>query len=342
MILLRVNVTFPVYYAAAQERHEPAGHPDAPARCEALLAAAADCGATTQPPGDLGLEPIAAVHSAGLLELLQTAYADFARLPEGPRPAVPDTFPVRDKGRYEHVPRNIWARLGHYCTDTLTPILPDTWPAAYASAQTALAAAEAVAAGAQLAYALCRPPGHHAYRDLYGGYCYLNNAAIAAEWLARRGRRVAVLDIDYHHGNGTQAIFYDRADVFFCSLHADPEDEYPYYAGYARETGRGAGQGYTLNLPLPPDTDDLAYRRALDVALRAIAGYAPDVLLVSLGFDTLAGDPHGGLRLAPASFRPIGRALAALGWPMLLVQEGGYLVPALRAACVALLEGILA
>ncbi len=337
-----VNAAFPVYYSSVQRRHDPEGHLDAPARCEELLAAVADFGVAAREPDDFSLGPIAAVHSGGLLELLQTAYADFARLPEGPRPVIPDTFPVRDKGRYDHVPRSIWARLGHYCTDTLTPILPDTWRAAYASAQTALAAAEALAAGAPLAYALCRPPGHHAYRDLYGGYCYLNNAAITAEWLAGHGRRVAILDIDYHHGNGTQAIFYERADVFFCSLHADPEDEYPYYSGYARETGRGAGLGHTLNLPLPLDTDETTYLRALDVALRAVEEHAPDALILSLGFDTLAGDPHGGLRLSPASFRPIGRALAAPGRPLLLVQEGGYLLPALRPACAALLEGVLA
>ena len=183
-------------------------------------------------------------------------------------------------------------------------------------------------------------PGHHAYRDLYGGYCYLNNAAIAAHWLAERGRRPAILDLDYHHGNGTQALFYERADVFFCSLHADPADEYPYYAGYPDEMGAGEGEGATLNVALPADTEATAYWRALNWALAAVDAVAPDALIVSLGFDTLAGDPHGGMRLSPDAFRPIGRSLAALGRPILLVQEGGYLLGALRPALLALLEGL--
>ena len=301
------------------------------------MAAALAFGATPQEAGDFGMGPIAAVHSPGLLALLQTAYRRFAQLKEGPRPAVPDTFAVRESGG--RVSRSIWGQLGHYCSDNVTPILSDTWPAAYASAQVALSAAQALF-GAPLVYALTRPPGHHAYRDLYGGYCYLNNAAIAAHWLAERGRRPAILDLDYHHGNGTQAIFYERADVFFCSLHADPGDEYPYYAGYADEIGADAGEGYTLNIPLPLATGAAAYQRALDWALAAVETVAPEALIVSLGFDTLAGDPHGGLGLTPADFRPIGRSLAALGRPILLVQEGGYLLGSLRPALLALLEGL--
>jgi len=331
----------PLFFAAAHRQHEPAAHPDVAARAEELRQAALDFGATESAPGDFGLEPIAAVHSPALLALLQTAYRRFAQLKEGPRPAIPDTFAVRESGSRaaRRVSRNIWAELGHHCTDNLTPILPHTWDAAYAAAQVALSAAEALDR-APLVYALTRPPGHHAYRDLYGGYCYLNNAAIAAQWLAERGKRPAILDLDYHHGNGTQAIFYERADVFFCSLHADPADEYPYYAGYADEMGQGEGEGATLNVTLPADTDDAAYRRALDWALAAVDAAAPDALIVSLGFDTLAGDPHGGLRLSPDVFRPIGRSLAGLGRPILLVQEGGYLVGALRPALLALLEGL--
>jgi len=251
---------------------------------------------------------------------------------------VPDSFAVRELGDY--VPRSIWGQLGHYCTDDLTPILAQTWLAAYWSAQTALSAAAAIADGATLSYALCRPPGHHAYHDLYGGYCYLNNAAIAAQWLVECGRRPAILDIDYHHGNGTQAIFYERADVFFCSLHADPEDEYPYYCGFAHETGRGAGEGFTFNLPLPLDSGPPAYLQALARGMAAIEEFAPDVIVLSLGFDTIAGDPHGGLCLAPETFADVGRVLAGLRRPLLLIQEGGYLLPALGPALTALLMGI--
>ncbi len=327
----------PVYYSPTHEQHAPDAHADAPERIEELLRAAVEFGASVREAGDFGIEPIAAVHAPGLLALLQTAYRRFAQLREGPRPAVPDTFAVRQSaGRVSH---NIWGQLGHYCTDNLTPILPRTWDAAYASAQVALSAAQALF-GTPLVYALTRPPGHHAYRDLYGGYCYLNNAAIAAHWLAQRGRRPAILDIDYHHGNGTQAIFYERADVFVCSLHADPADEYPYYSGYPDEMGAGEGEGATLNILLSPTTDEAAYLRALDWALAAVEAVAPDMLIVSLGFDTLAGDPHGGMGLTPAAFRPIGRSLAALGRPILLVQEGGYQLGALRPALLALLEGL--
>ncbi|HOU42019.1 MAG TPA: histone deacetylase family protein, partial [Promineifilum sp.] len=214
-----------------------------------------------------------------------------------------------------------------------------TWGAAYAAAQVALSAAQALL-GAPLVYALTRPPGHHAYSDLYGGYCYLNNAAIAAHWLAQRGLRPAILDIDYHHGNGTQAIFYERDDVFFCSLHADPADEYPYYSGYPDEMGAGQGEGATLNIPLPQATGEAGYLRALDWALAAVDAVSPDMLVVSLGFDTLSGDPHGGMGLTPAAFRPIGQSLAALGRPTLLVQEGGYQLGMLGPALLALLEGL--
>jgi acetoin utilization deacetylase AcuC-like enzyme len=327
-----------VFHALHHVRHDPSAHPDNPERVDRLLRGAIDFGLTARSPADAGLSPIAAIHSPELLDLLQTAYQQFAKLKEGPRPAVPDSFAVRDLAGY--LPRSIWGKLGHYCSDDLTPILEGTWTAAYWSAQTAISGAQALVAGMPLVYALCRPPGHHAYPDLYGGYCYLNNAAIAAQLLAANGRRPAILDIDYHHGNGTQAVFYDRADVFFCSLHADPEDEYPYYCGFATEIGRGEGEGHTLNLPLPLETGETAYLHALDRALEAIENFAPDVLLVSLGFDTLSGDPHGGLRLEAGSFRPIGRLLAGLRQPVLLVQEGGYLLSGLGPALVALLEGL--
>jgi len=329
---------FNCIYSPLHELHDPVGSPESPARAGELLRAALDFGLTCRAPADYGLAPIAAVHSPGLLDLQQTAYSRFAQLKGGPRPAVPDSFAVRYLAG--HVPRSIWGQLGHYCADDQTPILESTWEAAYASAQVALSAAATLDDGLMLAYALCRPPGHHAYGDMYGGYCYLNNAAIAAEWLAARGRRPAILDIDYHHGNGTQAIFYERSDVYFCSIHADPEDEYPYYCGFAHEIGRDEGEGFTCNLPLPLETGETAYLRALERALAAIDDIAPDVLLLSLGFDTLAGDPQGGMALETSSFRPIGRMLADLGRPLLLIQEGGYLVPALGPALIALLEGI--
>lgn len=332
-----------LFYSSTHRQHDPADHPETPERIEALLAAALAAGGHLRETADRGLAPLLAVHSAGLLDFLPSAYERFSLLPEGPRPAIPDSFAVRQLAAYEapdYIPHNIWGQLGHYCTDNLTPILAGTWPAAYGAAQVALSAAAAVDEGAMLAYGLCRPPGHHAYHDLYGGYCYLNNAAIAAQWLVGRGHRPAILDIDYHHGNGTQALFYDRADVFFCSLHADPAEEYPYYCGFAHETGRGAGRGYTLNRPLPLDGDVTTYRRALEAGLTAIDDFGPDVLVLSLGFDTLAGDPHGGLRLEVNAFQPIGRMIAGLGRPVVIIQEGGYALPALGPALTAFLAGL--
>lgn len=334
---------FPVYHTYLNRRHDPDNHPDVPERVDLLLRAALDFGLTVRAPDDAGLTSIAAIHSPGLLLFLQSAYRNFSRLKEGPRPAIPDSFAVRELAGPSltgYVPQNIWGLLGHYCTDNLTPILKDTWEAAYWSAQVALSAAVALDQGIPLAYALCRPPGHHAYRDLYGGYCYLNNAAIAAQALVERGRRPAILDIDYHHGNGTQAIYYERDDVYFCSLHADPDEEYPYYCGFAHEIGRGIGEGYTLNLPLPLDAGRTKYFRALGQALDAIDVFAPDVILLSVGFDTLTGDPHGGMGLEPVTFRSIGRELARLRRPILIIQEGGYLLPALGPALLALLEGL--
>lgn len=337
---MHFDLTFPVYLSSRQRRHDPPDSPESVERIDRFLSELTTLGILPQEPLDFGPGPIAAVHSEGFLDFLQTAYARFAELKEGPRPAVPDTFAVRRGGG--PVPRHIWGQLGHYCNDVLTPIMAYTWEAAYWSAQAGLTAARAIAQGAPLAYALCRPPGHHAARDLYGGYCYLNNAAIAAQWLATRGRRVAILDIDYHHGDGTQAIFYHRPDVFFCSLHAHPDDEYPYYCGYEHERGEGAGIGTTLNLPLPLATTGDRYLEKLDQGLAAIAAFEPDVLIVSLGFDTLAGDPQGGFRLEPNAFITIGRRLSALGVPILLIQEGGYLLPALGPAFTALNTGLAA
>lgn len=335
----------PVYYTPSHRGHTPLNHPEVPARADLLLTAALAAGLTRRESLEWGVEPLAAVHSPDLLSFLPSAYQRFALLKEGPRPAVPDSFAVRQLSEYESpgfIPPHIWGQLGHYCTDDLTPILPGTWQAAYGAAQVALSAAAAVEAGAPLAYGLCRPPGHHAYRDLYGGYCYLNNAAIAAQWLTERGRRPAILDIDYHHGNGTQSIFYERADVFFCSLHADPAEEYPYFCGFAREIGRAAGEGFTLNLPLSLDTNEAGYLRALERGVAAIGAFAADTLILSLGFDSLTGDPHGGMGLDASAFVPIGRLIAGLGRPVVIIQEGGYLLPGLAPALAALLEGLSA
>ena len=232
------------------------------------------------------------------------------------------------------------ARLGAYSFDASSPIAEGTWEGAYWSAQTALTALDAVLAGESAAFALCRPPGHHAGRDYLGGYCHLNNAAIAAEAATAVGRRVAILDVDYHHGNGTQDIFYVRGDVFFASIHADPRTDYPYFWGHADEAGQGAGEGATFNLPLPRGTNLAAYLPALEQALAAIAAFGADLLVISYGADTFAGDPISHFRLETADYAIIAGRIAALNLPSLVVMEGGYAVDALGANVAAFLEGL--
>ncbi|MCG8652326.1 MAG: histone deacetylase family protein, partial [Pirellulales bacterium] len=228
---------------------------------------------------------------------------------------------------------------GYYITTNSAPIVEGTFAAAVASAQVAVHAAELVRDGASHAYALCRPPGHHAFSDTAGGFCYLNNVAIAAQYLRRSVDRVAILDFDVHHGNGTQGIFYDRPDVFFASLHGDPAQYFPYFAGYAHEAGSGPGEGFTLNLPQQRDTADAAFLEEIDRALDAVRLFAPDVFLISAGFDAYEADPIGFLKISTAGFGEIGRRIGAQGYPTVLVQEGGYNCDALGANLSAFLAG---
>lgn len=298
---------------------------------------AAEVGSLAQ-PGDFGLEPILDVHTHGLLNFLQTAY-DRVRHETHFEVAIPETFNVRHHAQRK--PISIYGLLGYYCFDTSAPIFEDTWDVAYWSAQTALSAAALVRAGGeQFAYALCRPPGHHASADMYGGFCYLNNAAIAAQWLVNEGQRVAILDIDYHHGNGTQSIFYHRADVLTCSIHANPLYEYPYYWGHADEFGQAAGINHNFNFPLAKGTGELAYLGALGDAFDKIRAFVPDTLIVSYGADTLENDPVGGFKLQISSYGRIGALIATLNLPTIIIQEGGYLLDSVGDCVAAFLKGI--
>lgn len=315
------------------------GHPfvteEVPARAEIILDAvqAVRLGPVTAPT-DHGIEPILAVHDGGFVDSLRTVYAEHAAYYRENGPVFAWTFATRDTRRK---PKSFLGLLGYYAFSWGTPILEGTWEAAYWSAQCALSAADHVRTGEQAVYALCRPPGHHAAADLYGGFCYLNNAAIAARHLQPSGR-VAILDIDYHHGNGTQAIFYSDPSVLFCSLHAHPDDDYPYYWGEAGECGEGAGVGYNRNWPLPQGTDDARYLITLDAALAVIREFAPGYLVVSAGFDIVAGDPVGGFRVTTEGLREIGRRIAGLNLPTVIVQEGGYLLDTLGENAVAYLQ----
>jgi len=280
-----------------------------------------------------------AVHAPEYVEFLRTAWTDWVAAGETATNARPMTFVSGElRGLAE---RSIHGRLGKHSFDTSAPFVAGSWNAIRRSAETAVTAALQVAAGAPAAFALCRPPGHHASRDRCGGYCYLNNTAIAAQTLRDQGcSRIAILDVDYHHGNGTQSIFYARGDVLTVSLHADPRDEYPYFAGYADETGSGKGSGLNINYPLPLGTNWHDYSTALGDALARISTFVPDAIVVALGLDTYAGDPttHFGLRLP--DYRSMGRMIRALGVPVLTVLEGGYAVEAIGANTASYLRGI--
>lgn len=271
---------------------------------------------------------ITAIHSARYLTFLENAWSEWVALDpaNAVRDAMPSVWPTRDF-RSDVLPDNFAARMGLFSFDAGSPLTSGTWVAARTGADCALSAAQAVAAGDKSAFALSRPPGHHAGADYFGGYCFLNNAALAAQHLRSAGlERVAVLDVDYHHGNGTQSIFYDRSDVFFASLHGDPRTEYPFFLGHADEIGAGAGLGCNLNLPLPRGTDFAAWSAALVVALAAIARFGAQALVVSLGVDTFVGDPISGFALQSQDYLRMGECLAQAGLPTVLVFEGGYAV----------------
>ena len=327
--------------AGLRPDEHPSVRAEVPERAEVILRTlqAAGLGPLTAPV-DHGLDPILAVHDPALVDFLRTLYDRYTRELEQTMAVYPDTFAVRALRRK---PTNLLGLLGYYAFGVDCPVTEGTWTAAYWSAQCALTAADLVRAGERAAYALCRPPGHHAAADLYGGFCYLNNAAIVARHLqagAPADTRVAILDVDYHHGNGTQSIFYADPTVLYCSLHADPDDEYPYYWGAADERGEGAGEGFTRNWPLPPQTDDATYVSVLDEAVEAVRAYAPTYLVVSAGFDIAEGDPVaiGGFNISTAGVGEIGRRIARLGLPTAIVQEGGYGLDRLGDDVVAFLR----
>jgi acetoin utilization deacetylase AcuC-like enzyme len=349
-----------------QLEEHPLDSYEVPARAEAILAAlwSARLGSVAAPV-DHGLAPILAVHDAGFVDYLQTVYSKSAEYFQEAGPVMVWTFANRHTFRK---PKGFLGLKGYYAFGWGTPILEGTWEAAYWSAQCALTAADLVCGGTRVVYALCRPPGHHAGADLYGGYCYLNNAAIAARYLQfvsprslrgprgdppRRAQgtpaagsarqresscRVAILDVDYHHGNGTQMIFYTDPSVFYGSLHVHPDEDYPYYWGGAEESGEGEGKGSNHNWPLSRGTGDARYLETLDEALAAICEFAPAYLVVSLGLDIVEGDPEGGFHVTAPWLREIGERIAHLGLPTVIVQEGGYGLDRLGEHALVFLE----
>lgn len=332
-------------------RRRPLGPLHTPASLAAASAPGAAAAPVHDPHGAGAAEPVpgldaalAGIHAPRYLAFLERAWDEWVALDpaNAALDALPSVWPVRGF-RADVEPANFAARMGLYSFDAGTPLTAGTWRAARAGAACAITAARAVASGREgAAFALTRPPGHHAGADFFGGYCFLNNAALAAQALRDGGAaRVAVLDVDFHHGNGTQSIFYERADVLTVSLHGDPRTEYPFYLGHADERGAGPGLGANLNLPLPRGTGWDGWSAALDVALAAVVAHEPQAVVVSLGVDTYAGDPIAGFGLRGDDYLALGRrvARALAGRPLVWVFEGGYAVAEIGVNVVNVLEG---
>ena len=320
---------------------------ESPARLQHVLdeLARRPVGELLTPAADLPLDAaLQRVHSPEYLQFLANAWDEWVAMDpaNATRDALPSVWPLAQPHafRTDKPPLNFAARLGQYAFDSGTPLMAGSWAAARQGAACALAAAQAVLAGEHSAMALTRPPGHHAGPAFMGGYCFINNGAVAAQALRDGGlQRVAVLDVDYHHGNGTQTIFYERSDVLTVSIHAHPERYYPFFWGYPDERGKGAGEGANLNLCLERGTGDAGFMAALEAGMQAIANWGADTLVLALGLDAFEGDPFAGLAVTTPGFGQIGRAVAAMGLPVLIVQEGGYLCPELGDNLEAVLRG---
>ncbi len=292
-------------------------------------------------PHGVPLTSLEKIHTPRYLHFLRSAWSEWLALDpdNAARDAFPSVWPIRTL-RSDIEPDNFAARMGLYSMDSGTPLTAGTWIAAKTGADCAVNAAHALRLGERGTFALTRPPGHHAGADYFGGYCFLNNAALAAQTLRDAGaERVAVLDVDYHHGNGTQTLFYERGDVLTVSIHGDPRTEYPFYLGHADERGAGAGEGCNLNLPLPRGTGVEAWMAALEQALDAVRRFGAQALVVPLGLDTFEGDPISGFRLKSADYLRVGARLASLKRPTVFTFEGGYAVAEVGINAVNVLEG---
>lgn len=293
---------------------------EVPERAEAILRGVQTLGFDVQQPPDHGMDPLRAVHSAPYLQFLETAHTEWKKMPVDWGDEVISNIFVREPNAL----RGILAQAAAYLADGSCPVGAFTWRSAYWSAQCAAAAAQTVLDGERHAYALCRPPGHHARHAAAGGFCYLNNAAVAAQALRQKHARVAVFDADMHHGQGIQDIFYDRDDVLYVSIHGDPTNFYPGVAGFSDETGVGPGVGFNLNLPMPHGSPESVFFEKVELALAAIRDFEPEVLVFSLGFDIYKDDPQSQVAVTSEGFHRLGQAVARLDLPTVFVQEGGY------------------
>ena len=334
-----------VYYSETHRKHEPpfevfdgglrTPYLENPDRMDRILKALDNTDwAEVIAPTDFRLDPIYAVHDEDYIHFLASSWTEWVdSKPKDPSTLLPATFALR---RHPQKPASLLGRAGYYMMDLSACIVDGTYQAALASANCALAGAQVITNGERTSFALCRPPGHHAGKDYAGGYCFINNASVAANWLSSKGK-VALLDMDYHCGNGTQDIFYEREDVLTISIHADPNFEYPHFIGFADERGEGKGLGFHHNFPLPAGTDDAAYLVALERALRLIHEYEPAYLVVSAGMDIYADDPLGTIKVTTDGIAEIGKRVAALELPTVIVMEGGYNNDALGRNIVAFL-----
>ncbi len=330
----RLDQAFALVYTPKHEIHhvKERGYFERPIRAEAIRETLTESGFfNTVKPTEHGEKWIRSVHASDLVHYLQTVCS---KLKEG-RPLYPDTFPVR---KPEKRPKELPVQAGYYCIDTGTPLYRNAYLAARAAVDTALTAADEILAGRRLAYAVCRPPGHHAGKRFFGGFCYFNNAAIAGQYLCGHAK-VAILDIDFHHGNGTQDIFYDRADVLTLSIHGHPDYAYPYFSGYDHESGEGEGSGFNRNFPLPPGTDEERYLRSYQRVLGVIEDFKTEVIVLSLGYDIVKGDPTGTFTLKSGFLKELGGRIMSLGLPVLVIQEGGYNVRNIRRGSAAFFQG---
>ncbi len=309
---------------------------EVPDRARVLLAAAQGCTEAVVAPGPADLSLIRRVHDADYLAFLETGFAAWKQR----FPASEELRPSLHPNAYmRRLPQDLLGRAGYYIADAASVLLADSWQAILASGATAIDATARVLNGERAAYALCRPPGHHAYRDQACGYCFLNNTALAATLARDHVSRVTILDVDVHHGNGTQQLFYDRADVQTISVHADPATVYPFYAGYVDEIGAGQGEGFNLNLPVPERADDEVYLAAVQQAVGKAKDFSPDVLVIALGLDPSVADPFACTAVTTEGFRRMGESLASLRRPTVIIQEGGYPSPVLGDNLAAFLTG---
>jgi acetoin utilization deacetylase AcuC-like enzyme len=315
--------------------------PEKPIRIDMLMQGVVAIGSKVRVPPPIGNEVLALVHTQPYLDFLETLRQRWAHVPHSSAIPLPNVYAIQRASLPPvTVPDAVVGQVGYYLGDGACPVTDTTLAAAKASAACAVEAARLVVNGERIVYALCRPPGHHAASDLAAGFCFFNNAALAAEMMSRAGKRVAILDIDVHHGNGTEAIFYDRSDVLTVSIHVNPTRFYPFFWGYETERGRGAGEGFNLNLPRERGLDLKGYLAALEIALQRIIDFGADHLVVAAGLDISIDDPFKGFAIATEDFKAIGARIAEMKLPMAVIQEGGYPSDSLGRNLTSLLLGL--